>query len=259
MASKSPYFDRSKLLRRLSLLKPNLIQEKLAHDPFKLLVAVTLLNKTTGKVAIPIFWELDQRWPTPWALSTADSTELANLLHTLGTYTIRSKRLIELALAYLKDPPNKYDARPSRPTLASPIKVSKRIKYPATPVSHLPGTGPYALDSYRIFCTAHDDPLSDEWKSVTPTDKELIRFLKWKWATEEQMEWSPETGAAQSLTIPYLQSLIAELALRESPTPSPSIKRTCPVEDTTIPTKKRPTTTLAINIPKPPRPIKRKQ
>ncbi|THU91750.1 DNA glycosylase [Dendrothele bispora CBS 962.96] len=220
----SPYFDQSHLLRRLSQLKPELIQEKLAHDPFKLLVAVILLNKTTAKVAIPVFWELIQRWPTPWALSKADQNELSDLLYTLGTYTIRSKRLIDLSLAYLKDPPNKYDPRPSRPTLPSPTKQTspqkKRIKYPATPVSHLPGTGPYALDSYRIFCTVHDDPLSDEWKTVAPSDKELIRFLKWKWAAEGQMKWCPETGDVQPLTISYLQTLIGELTPRETPSPN---------------------------------------
>lgn len=78
------FFD---LYQQLSLLKPNLVQgkvgyllvcqlhnsllcsEAVASDPWKLLVAVTLLNKTTGKVAIPIFWELMKKWPSPWAMS----------------------------------------------------------------------------------------------------------------------------------------------------------------------------------------------
>lgn len=57
------------LYQLLYALKPILIQESVADDPWKLLVAVTLLNKTTGKVAIPVFWDLVARWPTPWVMS----------------------------------------------------------------------------------------------------------------------------------------------------------------------------------------------
>ncbi|PBK98429.1 hypothetical protein ARMGADRAFT_1130416, partial [Armillaria gallica] len=31
-------------------------------------------------------------------------------------------------------------------------------KSPPTPISHLPGTGRYALDSYSIFCTTYENP-----------------------------------------------------------------------------------------------------
>ncbi|KAF5375026.1 hypothetical protein D9758_000146 [Tetrapyrgos nigripes] len=268
----SPYFDQSQLLVRLSLLRPILIQEQVAHDPWKLIVATTLLNKTTAKVAIPVFWQLMEQWPTPWALSKgmsllslilfltlciAEPSVLANILHPLGTYSIRSKRLIDLSLAYLKEPPNTYDPRPSRPTLPSPSKLvdtpsrrNKRVKYPATPISHLPGTGPYALDSYRIFCTAHEDPLSDEWKSVTPSDKELVRFLKWKWATIEGIEWSPEEGSVRPVTVAFLQSLIAELTPREA---SSSSKRDNALEKTPSPKKQ-----MTESRRKPPRPVRRK-
>lgn len=45
------------------------IKEKVGNDPWKLLVAVTLLNKTAGKLALPIFWDIIDKWPTPLALS----------------------------------------------------------------------------------------------------------------------------------------------------------------------------------------------
>lgn len=74
------------LLEQLVKLKPLLIQgihivsfssyyhlyhflERVADDPWKVLVAVTLLNKTAGKVAIPVFWRIIERWPTPLDLS----------------------------------------------------------------------------------------------------------------------------------------------------------------------------------------------
>jgi hypothetical protein len=47
-----------------------------------------------------------------------------------------------------------------------------RNHYPLTPISHLPGSGPYALDSYRIYC---GDP--DAWRTVMPRDKELVRYI----------------------------------------------------------------------------------
>ncbi|KAK0465172.1 DNA glycosylase, partial [Desarmillaria tabescens] len=142
--------------------------ELVAHDPWKLIIAVTLLNKTSGKLAIPVFWELVDRWPTPLSLSQASDEELVDLIHPLGTQTIRAKRLIEMSKSYLLDPPSPYD----------------RKKYPPTPISHLPGTGRYALDSYRIFCTAYEDPSSQEWKAIVPSDKKLVQYIKWKWAVE---------------------------------------------------------------------------
>ena len=42
-----------------------IVIEELKDDPWKLLIAVSLLNVTSGKVAIPIFKILVQRWPTP--------------------------------------------------------------------------------------------------------------------------------------------------------------------------------------------------
>lgn len=131
------------------------------------------------------------RWPDPWALSQgapgwkshvhvvipeypADQSELLSTIQSLGTHNIRSRRLINMSRAYLQDPPALPDLRPSQPRLLSPVK---RRRYPATPISHLPGTGPYALDSYRIFCTVCHDPLSQEWKYVLPSDKELVRYL----------------------------------------------------------------------------------
>lgn len=57
-----------------SLLNVNALSERVAHDPWKLLVAVMFLNKTAGKVAIPIMWDVLSRWPTPEAMSTGMST-----------------------------------------------------------------------------------------------------------------------------------------------------------------------------------------
>jgi hypothetical protein len=92
--------------------------------------------------------------------SIADVVRLTATLQPLGLQSLRAARLVELSRLYLSDPPDPACPRPSR-------------NYPhPTPVSHLPGCGPYALDSYRIFCGK-----PDEWKEIRPSDKELIRYL----------------------------------------------------------------------------------
>lgn len=213
--SNPTYFE---LYREVCHRKPLLIQEIVAGDPWKLLVAVTFLNKTSGKIAIPVFWNVIARWPTPLMLSRVDENELIDAIQHLGTQNIRAKRLVLLSRAYLQDPPSFYDLRPSKPgvvtlqlTKSTESSIRQKTRYPPTPISHLPGTGPYALDSYRIFCTLHHDPSSNEWQNVTPTDKELIRFLKWKWAVAEHRQWSATSGLGGTATTEYLVSLISDL------------------------------------------------
>ncbi|KAF8475428.1 DNA glycosylase, partial [Gautieria morchelliformis] len=148
--------------------------EEVAHDWWKLLVAVMLLNKTSGKSAIPVFRDLMTRWPNPTLMAEAPMCLLQELLTPLGLQKTRSDRIIRLSAMYIADPPSVDEPRKSRVA-----------HYPPTAVSHLPGCGRYALDSFRIFCCP------DEWMNVMPSDKELIRYLRWKWAVVGRREWDP--------------------------------------------------------------------
>jgi len=71
-------------------------------------------------------------------------------------------------------------------------------------VAHLPGVGPYALDSWRIFARdemrgvvvgvdAGVEGEEAEWRRVVPEDKELRPYLKWRWRCEG-WDWDPLTG-----------------------------------------------------------------
>lgn len=51
-----------------------LIQEKLRHEPWKMLVAVIFLNVTTAKMALPLLGRLFEQWPDAEALSKGNST-----------------------------------------------------------------------------------------------------------------------------------------------------------------------------------------
>ncbi|KIJ59078.1 hypothetical protein HYDPIDRAFT_118831 [Hydnomerulius pinastri MD-312] len=235
----------------LKRLKPILIQESISDDPWKVLIAVRLLNVTTGKVAIPAFCKIIARWLTPQDLLDAPTDELVELLRPLGLYNKRAKWLKDISKAYIEDPPRYPGAESqtaeslpsptpsssptppptlSPPTLQTPPPTAnqrspnarrkprtERPPYPRTPISHFPGVGPYALDSFRIFCRGSLDPdaREDEWKRVMPQDKELISYLRWRWATSERKIWCPYgRGVIGDVDIPYLITLVDELAER---------------------------------------------
>ena len=50
-------------------------------------------------------------------------------------------------------------------------------------VGALPSVGPYAADSYRIFCREEHirSELRIEWQKVVLQDKELQAWLRWRW------------------------------------------------------------------------------
>ncbi|KAI9062160.1 hypothetical protein FKP32DRAFT_858546 [Trametes sanguinea] len=189
--------------------KPILIQERVADNPWKVIVAVTLLNKTAGRQSIPVFFDIMDRWPTPHALAQAPLSFLHELVKDLGLGEVRSARLVALSQRYIEDPPICERLRPSRGKMIVPCTSQggyMEVKYPPTPISHLPGCGPYALDSYRIFCTG-----DDQWRSVRPRDKELIKFLQWKWAIEEYRQWDPLHGPGDAIDLDYIRNMKAEL------------------------------------------------
>jgi hypothetical protein len=197
-----------------------IIQEELASNPFHLLIAVTLLNKTRATVALPAFRALVARWATPAALAAADPRELEERLRPLGLQTRRARTLLALARDWLADAP-RLGAR--RRTLGYPFAGAGADvgraevlgdgdpRAGALEVAHLRGLGAYAWDSWRIFCrdvlrgvatgwngegaaaAGGEGAFEPEWKRVQPMDKELRAFLNWMWL-KEGLAWDPDTG-----------------------------------------------------------------
>ncbi|XP_046781951.1 methyl-CpG-binding domain protein 4 isoform X2 [Gallus gallus] len=132
----------------------NLVQETLFHDPWKLLIATIFLNKTSGKMAIPVLWEFLRKYPSPEVARTADWKEMSELLRPLGLYALRAKTIIKFSDEYL----------------------NKQWKYPI----ELHGIGKYGNDSYRIFCV-------NEWKEVQPQDHKLNIYHAWLWENHEKL------------------------------------------------------------------------
>lgn len=130
----------------------NLVQETLFHDPWKLLVATIFLNKTSGKMAIPILWQFFEHYPSAEGAREADWKPMSEIMKPLGLNKLRAKIIIRFSEEYL----------------------TKQWRYPI----ELHGIGKYGNDSYRIFCVG-------EWKDVTPEDRMLNKYHAWLWDNHE--------------------------------------------------------------------------
>ena len=228
---KSPYFPKSPGEKVSCIPFPaldstsfGLVQERLCHDPFKLLIAVIFLNKTRGAVAMPVFYNLISQYPTPADLAGAKQEEVVDMIQHLGLQNQRANTCIKFAQMWLEHPPQKgkryrrlhypkkEDGKDIKPS-ESPIEDDDpRV---AWEIGHLPGIGAYALDSWRIFCRdelrglhcdlpekltpeALEQEMQKEWTRVLPLDKELRAYLRWRWL-RLGWEWDQMTGERKKL------------------------------------------------------------
>ncbi|KOS46824.1 hypothetical protein ACN38_g2237 [Penicillium nordicum] len=218
----SPYFPRVPVDTESCLPFPpieassfGLIQEQLAHDPFRLLIATIFLNRTRGGVALPVLFKVFERYPTIEAMSEANPPELVSMINCLGFQNQRARKCITLAQIWLSDPPNKrkryrklhYPRKLDGRNVGREECIDEEDLRVAWEIAHLPGVGAYSLDSWRIFCRdellgkASDWKGTDatevgfvpEWKCVLPHDKELRAYLTWMWLKEGWI-WDYHTG-----------------------------------------------------------------
>lgn len=203
--------------------KFGIIQEDTWREPFWLLVAVVLLNKTTGRAAVPVFKQIRLRYSTPEELAGAEYDELLDMIGHLGLQTGRTRNLIELAKTWVSDPPiagklyrkrdypNKGDGKAA--DVANIVDEDMPVCRGAIEIGHLRGCGAYAYDSWRIFCrdvlrgvaedyngkNATEEQFVPEWQRVLPGDKELRACLRWMWLREGYI-WDPLTGDKRAAT-----------------------------------------------------------
>ncbi|KAF7546361.1 hypothetical protein G7Z17_g8491 [Cylindrodendrum hubeiense] len=206
--------------------KFGIIQEEFAHDPFWLLIAVTFLIKTNGKLAIPMFYKVKERFPSlEHVADSANAEELVGMIRHLGLSVVRVAFMQKYARGFLQDPPRagvrykvkNYDRRDVDPLLKaldSGLAVDEQIPSPlggdtedleAWEIGHLT-KGKYSIDSWRIFCRdqllgraedwngkGREPEFQPEWMRVMPADKELRAYLRWMWM-REGWEWEPASG-----------------------------------------------------------------
>lgn len=202
-----------------------LIQERQAHEPFWLLIAVTFLIKTRGTVAVPVFERVKVQFPSPAHIADPGNAEaLMDMIRPLGLAKNRLAFLQKYANGFLETPPSAgrryrvpgYDLRDLDPREAQAGDLTIPGNGLLTPgrddgeadtweIGHLT-KGKYALDSWRIFCRdellgratdwnglGREGEFQPEWMRVRPDDKELRAYLRWMWM-REGWEWDPRTG-----------------------------------------------------------------
>lgn len=124
----------------------HLFQERLADDPFWMLVACSLVNLTTWDKAENVFHWLREHHDVE-SLSTADPASLHAALQPIGLWRRRADSLVKLAARWSTRPPRS-----------------------ATDVLELPGCGKYAHDSWAIFV--------DNRLDVEPRDGKLSWYVE---------------------------------------------------------------------------------
>ena len=220
--TKSPYFPHSVRPQFLSCLPfpPlshqtfGLMQERLAHDPFRLLIATIFLNKTPGERAMPVFYQLMERYPTVADLAAARVEDVTEMIHKLGFQNQRARKIVQMSKIWVERPPepgkrmrkHNYPKKGDGKDIKADEVIGNEDERVAWEISHLPGLGAYSHDSWRMFCrdemrgvasdwlgTDAAGGFEPEWKQVLPTDKELRAWCTWMWL-KEGYSWNKETG-----------------------------------------------------------------
>ncbi|KAH7136162.1 DNA glycosylase [Dendryphion nanum] len=183
-----------------------MIQERIQSSLYALVVQAILWNQTTGLTARPVLFQILSSYPTPLDLSRAELKTLTSFLQPIGLQNIRAARLIALAEAWIRALPSAerryrklhYPSRGSGMDVKPGEVLEIDDEREGWEIAHLPGMGPYALDSFRIF---YRDRLRGigangeipEWQRVLPKDKDLKAYLRWKWA-QAGWNWDANTG-----------------------------------------------------------------
>lgn len=128
-----------------------LLQERYAHDPWRLLIACVLMSRVssaaTKERCIEDFFH---RCPTPTEALKADPADILPLIKSLGLFPTRMNAIVAVTTRFLVMP--EFDVG-----LQPPLKI--------------PGIGEFAFHSYLLFCRASD--------TVQPSDKNLAAFARW--------------------------------------------------------------------------------
>ena len=125
-------------------LRDDLMVQQQVDDAWQHFVGVIMLNQTGRKAVKTTLPEFLYWFPTALALLHAEEEFVKSIIQPLGMGNVRYTRLIKMSQDYLT--------------------------WDGNDATMLYGIGKYGSDSYEIFYKNN--------YSVSPTDKELIRYLK---------------------------------------------------------------------------------
>ncbi|KIE03221.1 methyl-CpG-binding domain-containing protein 4, partial [Metarhizium majus ARSEF 297] len=221
-----------------------LLAKELAKDPdIRGPSARQIASYTSGQAAIPVFYKVKERFPSPTELRDPNNAEeLFSMIRHLGLAANRLAFIQKYAEVFISNPPapgkqykvRNYERREFLPSAMSMESLdtngdSKCLNQGAADdeanamaweIGHMT-QGKYTLDSWRIFCRdellgraqdwngkGRQPEFQPEWMRVLPHDKELRAYLRWMWM-REGWEWNPETGERQVLR-PELEAAVNE-------------------------------------------------
>ena len=188
-STKSPYFPHPHKQRPhflsclpfppLSTPRFGLMQERLAHYPFRLLIATIFLNKTPGARAMPVFFDLMAAYPSPTDLAAARAEDITAIIQKLGFQNQRARKIVALARVWVERPPEKgkryakrdYPRKGDGRGVGADEILDDDDERVAWEIGHLPGLGAYAHDSWRMFCRDQLRGLSMGWNG---SDSECV-------------------------------------------------------------------------------------
>ena len=125
-------------------LRDDLMVQQQVDDAWQHFVGAIMLNQTGRKAVKTTLPEFLYWFPTALALLHAEEEFVKSIIQPLGMVNVRYTRLIKMSQDYLT--------------------------WDGNDATMLYGIGKYGSDSYEIFYKNN--------YSVSPTDKELIRYLK---------------------------------------------------------------------------------
>jgi methyl-CpG-binding domain protein 4 len=125
-------------------LRDDLMVQQQIGNSWEHFVGVIMLNQTGRKAVKTILPEFLYWFPDPETLLNAEEEFVKSIIQPLGMVNVRYNRLIKMSQDYLT--------------------------WDGNDATILYGIGKYGSDSYEIFYKNN--------YSVSPTDKELIRYLK---------------------------------------------------------------------------------
>lgn len=121
-------------------------------QPWRVLLACALCNRSRGRRSLPILLDLVRRWPRAEDLAEAEVDGLARVLRPLGVHRVRAERIIAMCVAIVHQRVHMFPQR-----------------FPD--VRHLPGVGVYAQDAWSLFVFNRID--------IEPQDRELSKWVHW--------------------------------------------------------------------------------
>lgn len=125
-------------------LRDDLMVQQQVDGAWQHFVGVIMLNQTGRKAVKTVLPHFLSQWPTPKSFLGSNPDKVINVIKPLGMAVVRENRLRRMSLDFLT--------------------------WDGIDATNLYGIGKYGSDSYEIFFKHN--------YTVTPTDKELIRYLK---------------------------------------------------------------------------------